>query len=171
MSYFTVLGEDVDQDGVRDDYELYVNKRFKDPNIRRALKYKAILWGKFMQATNVFAINKFFKEGIDASICRSVLSRAEMDPKKDEMFEIHDNFFNNPWRRKHFNKQGSMVERKVYSWGESSIMDSLKRCKIKFTDLHKTLQVYIPEKRYKYGMTPEEIKEFEEIVGIKNEKK
>jgi hypothetical protein len=66
----------------------------------------------------------------------------------------------------HYNKLGEMVESKVYHWGNTSIMASLKRCKVKFSDLHKTLQIYVPNGRYKGGMTPEEIKEFENLFEL-----
>ena len=171
LSYFTIHGEDVDQDGVRDDYELYVNRRFKDPNLRRAIKYQAKILGEFMRATDVSEINRLHKEDINASICKSVLIPVEMDAMKDNLLEVNDMFLNNPWRRMHFNKQGEMVQPGTYSWGNSSIISSLKRCRIEFKDLGKTLQIYVPNGRYKYGMNIEEIEEFEEIVGIKNDKK
>jgi hypothetical protein len=147
-----------------------VNKRFKDPNIRRAAKYEARVFGKFMKATNVFELNKLHLESIDSSVCWTTLSRGEIDPKTNDVLEINYKLLNNPWRRMHYNKLGEMVESKVYHWGNTSIMASLKRCKVKFSDLHKTLQIYVPNGRYKGGMTPEEIKEFETLMGIQDEK-
>ena len=66
----------------------------------------------------------------------------------------------------HYRKQGRMVKSGSYSWGSGSIMSNLKYCNIKFTNLGKTLSVYVKDNRYKYGMTPEEIEEFEKIAGI-----
>ena len=73
MSYFSIYGEDIDRDGVRDDFELYVNKTYKDPNYRRGLKYFAKNYGEFMKATSIEEINRLYQESIRASVCNSVL--------------------------------------------------------------------------------------------------
>ena len=171
MSYFTIHGEDADHDGVRDDFEIYVNRRFKDPNIRRALKYDAKIFGDFMKATSAAEINRLFKEGIDAAVCSSFLYRSEVDLKSNEVVELRDRLYNNPWRIWHYNKQGRIVKGGVYSWGDSNVISSLKLCKIKFTDLHKTLQIYLKDDDYKHGQTLEDIKEFETLLNIKSDSK
>lgn len=167
MSYFSIHGEDSDQDGVRDDFELYVNETYKDPNYRRGLKYSAKNYGDFMKATNAEEINRLYQENIRASVCNDVLQGLKTSENEDEGIKIQEMLSNNFWRRMHYRKQGRMVKSGLYSWGSGSIMSNLKYCNIKFTDLGKTLKVYVKDNRYKYGMTPEEIEEFETIVGIK----
>ena len=167
-SFFTIHGEDVDNDGVRDDIELYVNKNFEDPNVRKAFKSDAKTYSSFMKATNRIDINKYFVESIDTSICLNAFHRTVKGFDSDDIVKWSESLYSTPWRRMHFNEQGRMVKSDIYSWGGTSIMSKLKRCKFTFTNLDKSLQFYLKD-NYKYGMTLEEIKEFENIMGIKSQ--
>ena len=166
--YFTIHGADADNDGVRDDFELYVNKSFSDPNYRRNQKYYAKIYNKFMKSTNPQEINELALEFINALVCNEVLSVAEPREGNDAGVKINRMLANNFWRVRHQDKQGRMVKSGVHSWGSGSLMTNLKFCKIEFVDLKTTLKPYL-EKDYKYGMTPEEITEFEKLMGIYQE--
>ena len=160
-SYFTVEGVDSDNDGVRDDFELYVNENYSSPNLRRALKYEAKITGQFMRTPLKFEITELFKELHNAFICIDAVSRGE----KIEIIEVHDQYLNNPWRRKRFNEQGKHASSGVYSLGNTSIMNSLSYCNFELVDLPNYLKKFF--KDYKAGATEEEIKQFEEIMGIR----
>ncbi len=164
-SYFTIHGEDVDKDGVRDDIELYINKTFNDSNVRKAFKSDAKTFGSFMKSTDTEEINKLFVEAIDTTICLGVFTHTVENYGTSKILEWRERLLNNRWRMKNYEKQGKIVRAGIYSWGGSGILSKLKRCRFKFTDLHITLQPYL-NSDYKYGMSNDEIREFESLMKI-----
>lgn len=168
VSYFTVLGEDADKDGVRDDIEIWINENVSDPNLKRALKFRAKNLGLFMTAKSVAEINNLFYQSIDASICSEVLSHNEIDTKNDINLKFLPRYFNNYWRRSHYGDQFSKLESNTYSWGDTKVLHKLKRCKIKFSNLGETMRFFLEEDRYMSGLTNDEIREYEKMVGIQS---
>lgn len=102
--YFTVDGSDVDQDGVRDDYELLVNEEFDSYNLRKAFKEEAKLEAKFLKAkTTEEAI--VLREKIQKIFgCQMVLKKYETKDSSDELLELSRRYRNNYWRKNKFNK-------------------------------------------------------------------
>jgi len=103
--YFTVEGFDVDQDEVRDDYELLVNEKFDSSNLRKAFKEEAKLEAKFLEAkTTEEAV--VLREKIQKVFgCQMVLKKFETKDSSDELLELSRRYRNNYWRKDRFNKK------------------------------------------------------------------
>lgn len=123
VSDSTLLGIDLDEDGVRDDVELWINKTISNVNQRKALKQKA----RKMQE-NIAVVNdkqasiRASVKSLDASGCLRAVMNDDIEAASDLRKSMEVEFYNTKERliaedRENVNFSGSGIE--VYSFKTS----------------------------------------------------
>lgn len=128
--YFTVEGFDVDQDGVRDDYELAVNESFDEYNLRKALKEEFKTDEMFLKASTTEEALKLLDEYWVRSACTvAVAVYYEDKDLLDNIRNVRKKRRNNYWRKNNYSKVfRALIPKGVYSTANTNLVDSLYNC-------------------------------------------
>ena len=167
FTYFSIHGEDVDKDGVRDDYEWWVNENFNEIDLRRAIKYNAKMMTKVMNAETKQDLEQAMIELIESGSCLNGLVNSEKYP--NHVLDVSDNFIQHYGRGRYMNRNRHLLTRDVHTPMRVSKVNFLKKCKIEFKDLEGSLSYLLKDDLYKEKMPKQEIVEFEQMLGIENE--
>lgn len=134
--YFTVEGVDMDQDGVRDDYELEVNESFDEYNMRKAAKEKYRINDMFLNAKTTEEALWLHDQFWERSNCISSLTIYYSSKYSTRyVHEVTESQFNNYWRRKRFNEKfRALMPRGVYSTGSTNLVENLEKCSFEVKD-------------------------------------
>lgn len=140
--YFTVEGFDVDQDGVRDDYELEVNDSFDEYNLRKALKEEFKTDEMFLKAQTTEEALKLLDEFWVRSACTAALAAYYEDKDVlDVVLNLKKMKLNNYWRKDNYNKVfKALIPRGVYSTANTNLVESVNNCNFEVLDKTQILE-------------------------------
>jgi hypothetical protein len=167
--YFTVHGYDVDGDMVRDDLELWINKEFDDPNIRKAMKWRMGLIYHFSKSQSTEGAMSALIEMNLADACLAFVSDYKYSYENHPNMYLYTKFYNNFWRR----RNDRMVSRKYvpsHSMGNpfQNRITQMNTCRFEVQDMPKILKSYYESGSYRENTSPELRKKYIELVESLN---
>ena len=150
--YFTIEGVDSDNDGIRDDVELWINKEFDDVNLRRALKWETKTITDFYKAKNTQSALMNLEHQNKASICVSFFSQYRVVDNDFTFLEkvslLQGKILNNWWRKKKYNQVGRLIPSGIYSAGSMRLYDQYRACDFPIENLDSILKAYLEANKF-----------------------
>lgn len=152
--YFTMLGADVDGDGVRDDVELWINENGKNANIRRALKALAFSYQEVMKYGD--DREKYLKISDDIYVideCITFLADTEFAHRglnlSNKMGGI---FINSPWKKWYYRRGEKFFASGSYRIPETWLYEGGVACPFKIESIWEIIEAYkIKYPKLKFG--------------------
>lgn len=162
--YFTINGVDSDNDGVRDDVELWVNETFEDTNARRALKSMAKIYQDMIKHYNNPA--EYLKAG-DMMTVRSqcinfVLGNISLSQAQYVWGKLEGRVLNNFWRSFIFKSGFKHARSGARRVPDTSYYQFVVGCDFKVKEPEKIMQGFL-KTNPEYKWTKERQQEFKDM--------
>lgn len=162
--YFTVRGYDQDEDGVRDDVELWINSTYEDSNIRKAMKHYARLYNRYMFLRDMNQVVKMVELLERSHACVNFVSSYKYKGRNSPSSVLYDYVFNNYWRRKMDEEAGKYLPSGIYSSFNGNRLEQYRQCIFKVERLNFLLKSYYKDGTYKNNATDEERVEYIKLM-------
>lgn len=143
--YFTINGVDSDNDGVRDDVELWINENYDDANIRRALKSLAVTYRDMLK--NYDKAPDYLKANglmIARSEClKFVMGHISSAQAQHAWGLLEDKILNNFWRSMIFKKGAENISSGIYKVADVTFHQFIVGCNFKVHNPEKIIKGFL----------------------------
>lgn len=145
--YFTIEGLDSDQDGVRDDVEIWINNYTQEYHYNRALKQYARVqlkvFGIVDYANAQIHLEQDRKAGYCLTFVKVTLHWDEIGRNAVSEVLLLNKILNNYWRRRQFNKMGSLIPRGTWTSDFKKENEQFMSCEFKLLNPEKLMRSYM----------------------------
>lgn len=169
--YFTMHGNDSDDDGVRDDVELWINEKMVDRNLRVASKKIAQTYGEMLK--NTYDSKRFLglveEENVRNSCFKFITFPYGMSKGRYLKSQLKNKILNNYWRKMLLSKGYSHKPSGSYRIADVELYEYGLGCRFKIDNIWSIIEKLL-EKYPNYKFTEDDREKVKDMYEINPDK-